>query len=67
MREAVAMNELLVVHIITHDNYYDLLTKVTYGGKRLELASGVIWYFYDYSVYPPRSSHLYWIDLEGTV
>ena len=50
-----------------HDNYSDLLTKVTYGGKRVKLASGVIWDLYDYSVYPPRSSHLDCIDLEGTV
>ena len=47
VREAVAMNELLVGYIITHDNYYDISTKVTYSGKRLTLASGVIWDLYD--------------------
>ena len=50
VREAVAMNEFLVIHIITHDNYYDLLTKVTYGVKRVKLASGVIWDLYDQSI-----------------
>ena len=45
--EAVAMNEFLVGHISTHDNYSDILTKVTYGGKRVKLSSGVIWYLYD--------------------
>ena len=48
--EAVATNELMVGHISTHDKYYDLLTKVTYGGKRVKFASGVIWYLYYYSV-----------------
>ena len=43
VREAVDMNELLVEHISTHDNYSYLLTKVTYGVKRVKLASGVIW------------------------
>ena len=65
--EAVATNELMVGHISTHDKYYDLLTKVTYGGKRGKFASGVIWDFYYYSVYSPRSIHLDWINLEGTV
>ena len=54
MREAVSMNEFLVGHISTHEKYSDLLNKVTYGGKRVKLASGVIWDLYDYSVYPPR-------------
>ena len=61
------MNEFLVGHISTHDNYYNLLIKVTYGGKRVQLASGVIWDLYHYSVYPPISRHLDWIDLEGNV
>ena len=67
MREAVSVNEFLVGYISTHDNHYDILTKVTYGGKRLKLASGIIWDLYDKSVYPPRSSHLDWINLEGNV
>ena len=66
MCDAVAMNALLVGHISTHDNY-DLLTKVTYGGNILKLASGVILDLYDYSVYPQKSSHLDWIELEVTV
>ena len=41
------MNELLVGHISTHDNYSDLLTKVAYGGKIVKLASAVIWDLYD--------------------
>ena len=40
--ESVAVNELLVGHISTHDKYSDLLTKVTYGEKRVKLASGFI-------------------------
>ena len=42
MREAVATNELMVGHISTHLNYSDLFKKVTYDGKRVKLASGVI-------------------------
>ena len=42
VREAVDMHEFLIGHISTHDNYSDLLTKVTYGGKRVNLDSGVI-------------------------
>ena len=41
------MNEFLVGNISTHANYYDLLTKVTYGGKIVKLASAVIWDLYD--------------------
>ena len=67
VREAVAMDEFMVGNISTHDKYSDILTKMTHGGKRVKLASGVIWYFYDSSVYQPRSSHLDWIKLEGTV
>ena len=43
----VAMNQLLVVHISTHENYSDILTKVNYGRKRVQLASGIIWDLYD--------------------
>ena len=45
--EAVDMNEFMVGHISTHDSYSNLLTKVIYGGKRVKLASGVIWDLYD--------------------
>ena len=41
------MNELIVGNIIKHDNFFDLLKKVTYGGKRVKLASGVMWDLYD--------------------
>ena len=47
VRDAVAMNGFIVGHNSTHDNYYDLLNKKTYSGKRVKLASGVIWYLYD--------------------
>ena len=60
------MNELLVGHISTHDNYSDLLTKVAYGGKIVKLASAVIWDLYDQSAYLPKLNNLDWINLEGT-
>ena len=47
MREAVDMNEFLVGHISTHEKYSDIVTKVKYGGKKVKLASGVIWDLYD--------------------
>ena len=50
VREAVAMNDFLIGHISALENYSYLLTKVTYGVKRVKLASGVMWDFYDYSV-----------------
>ena len=47
MCEDLDMNEFPVGHISTHDNYSGLLTKLTYGGKRVKLASGVMWDLYD--------------------
>jgi hypothetical protein len=47
IRESVAMGESLTSHISTHDNYSDILTKVTYGQKRRNLVGGVLYDIYD--------------------
>ena len=46
VREAVAMIELLVGHIRMHCQYPYILNKGTHGGKRVKLASVVIWDLY---------------------
>ena len=47
-RESVAMDECRVAHIPTHDNWADLLTKVTSGPKRRDLVRNVLYDIYDY-------------------
>jgi hypothetical protein len=42
VRESVAMGESLTGHIKTENNLADLLTKVTFGGKRRRLVQGIL-------------------------
>jgi len=48
VQESVAMGESLTSHISTHDNLSDILTKVTFGGKRRILVGGVLYDIYDH-------------------
>ena len=48
VKEAVAMRECLTTNITTARNWADLLTKVLFGKKRLELVQGVLFDIYDY-------------------
>jgi len=47
VREAVAMNEMLVAKIDTNENCADLATKVLYGGKRKYHVSNLLYDIYD--------------------
>ena len=47
VRESVAMGESLTVHISTHENVADLLTKILFGAKRQNLVSEVLYSIYD--------------------
>jgi hypothetical protein len=44
IRELVAMDETLLMHIRTGENLADFLTKITSGAKRCKLVSGVVHY-----------------------
>jgi hypothetical protein len=46
--ESVAMDESRLVHISTHENWADFLTKVTSGSKRRDLVKNVLDDIYDY-------------------
>ena len=48
VREAVAARECLTTHIPTLRNWADLLTKVLFGKKRMDLVRGVLYDIYDY-------------------
>ena len=48
VRQAVGMRKCLTTHFPTAINWVDLLTKVLYGKKRLELVRGVLFDIYDY-------------------
>jgi hypothetical protein len=47
VRESVAMGESLTGHIPTERNLADLLTKVTFGSKRVRLVSGILHDIFD--------------------
>ena len=47
VREAVAMGECLTAHVPTTKNLADLMTKVTFGGKRHNLVKGLLYDIYD--------------------
>ncbi len=47
IRESVAMDETLLMHIRTGENLADFLTKTTSGTKRRKLVSGVVHDIYD--------------------
>ena len=47
-QESVAMDECRFSHIHTHDNWADLLTKVTSGPKLRDLVHNVLYDIYDY-------------------
>ena len=49
VREAVAMGEALVAHILTLENFADLFTKVLYGCTRRYLVGEMLWDVFDYS------------------
>ena len=48
VREAVSMREVLTTHVPTARNWADLLTKVLFGKKILELVQGLLFDIYDY-------------------
>ena len=45
--ESVAMLDTKTSHISTHDNIYDLLTKVLYGAKRKKFVGKILYDIYD--------------------
>ena len=47
VRESVAMGECLTAHVPTTKNLADLMTKVTFGGKRHNLVKGLLYDIYD--------------------
>ena len=48
VREAVAAGECLTSHLSTKNNASDLMTKVTYGAKRRNLVSMILYDIYDH-------------------
>ncbi len=45
--ESVAMGESLLMHVGTHDNLADLLTKPTFGAKRQRLVNELLYDIFD--------------------
>jgi hypothetical protein len=56
VREAMAMGEALVVHILTKKNLADLFTKVLYGQTRRFLVDRMLWDVFPSNLTPQESS-----------
>jgi hypothetical protein len=47
VQKSVAMGELSITHIDSEDNYSDLMTKVTRGGKCRRMVGNILYDIYD--------------------